>query len=1259
MPRWTIGSDLHRVTAVIAEYERTGNPGVLWHTDLSAEQRSLAGAVGDRGTGRQAAQALARLHWYRYLDLPGVDGLRERRAAVDLFRRLHRRDPGLVPEPLRDECGTTDRPGSPVLSDVLLSQQQADRVARLRQRHRAGSEKALRMLVTLYQEWLSQLARERDEAARLLRAALLTDLAEALAALAEETGDALTLDDALDTATRALKATSAGDPHRIHRLGRRGGLLEHYFDRGAGPRALELAVGEYRRAAQLGWQRHPTDPTVVARLGAALCRLHEIPELASVEILLEATGAWRDAVHAAASDEPATASALQRLNEVANRLADTVGLDPVLAIVAAADQPDLLDQLLRRAEEQAARITVDASPSALAARYESAAVLVVAVPAFHPARPQALLLLGGAERDRWEHGGELSGAGRAATWAQLALDATGPRHPLRREALNLLAGSAADAGLHGGAAQLVEVALSAARAALELTEEQPEEQPDERPHQLVVLAGTLSDAGWLTRDPESLDEALRHQREALRLTPPRHESYALRLMGLASLLVRRDALAPDDGLLAEAVEVGRRAVAALSDGDSRRVGFLYNHASSVTRHAVRRKDEAALLEAERTLREALALLPPDHPDHPRIGSTIADVWYQRYRLGGDLDVLSDAVDLAREAVEETPTDHHWWPLRAGLLARAAAELARSGGPDADRARAEAIATYAALAASPLTDAQDRIGAERQQAGLAREAADPAARLAALERAVQRMPSSVSRSLAGRRRLGAVAELGGLAAEAAAVAIAAGDTDGAVELLERGRGLLFHEALGIRGGWAELRTTSPQLAAELDRIDRELSEADAYTHVRKFIIEVERRAESGAVLDSATREWDPRPVWVARTRELAVDRDRVIARIRRLPEFADFLRPPSLPLLRERLAGMPVVVVTTHGDRGDALIIPPEPDRGVQLVRLPELRETVVRQHVLRLSAAVSDAMDPAVPFDRRAAAQEDLLGILAWLWDAVTGPVLDRIAPGSGPAPRIWWSPAGTLARLPLHAAGHHQEPGRPRTVFDRAVSSYTPTLTALAHAAADRPRPPATATAAVVGVPTAGDLPALAQVRAEVDHVARLIPGSTVLAGTAVEPVAVEDALRAHPIAHFACHGDADASIDAGLRGGLRLGGGGLLSPSMVGSYHLERAELAFLSACSTAETHPTFTDEPLHLAAAFQLAGFRGVVGTAWRTTDSARIAEAFYAGLTNGGTEPPDPAAAARVLNDTVRAVRDEFPSTPTRWAGHLHVGLNRPL
>ena len=53
--------------------------------------------------------------------------------------------------------------------------------------------------------------------------------------------------------------------------------------------------------------------------------------------------------------------------------------------------------------------------------------------------------------------------------------------------------------------------------------------------------------------------------------------------------------------------------------------------------------------------------------------------------------------------------------------------------------------------------------------------------------------------------------------------------------------------------------------------------------------------------------------------------------------------------------------------------------------------------------------------------------------------------------PRLWWCPTGPLTLLPLHAAGHHAEAvggeSPPRTVLDRVVSSYTPTLRALLEA--------------------------------------------------------------------------------------------------------------------------------------------------------------------------------------------------------------------
>ena len=76
------------------------------------------------------------------------------------------------------------------------------------------------------------------------------------------------------------------------------------------------------------------------------------------------------------------------------------------------------------------------------------------------------------------------------------------------------------------------------------------------------------------------------------------------------------------------------------------------------------------------------------------------------------------------------------------------------------------------------------------------------------------------------------------------------------------------------------------------------------------------------------------------------------------------------------------------------------------------------------------------------------------------------------------------------------------------------------------------------------------------------------------------------------------------------------------------------------------------MHLASAFQLAGYRHVVGTLWPIDDTvaARAARRFYRIM--GDTPTADGAAAA--LNQVTREIRDASPTDPSRWAPFIHSG-----
>ena len=96
---------------------------------------------------------------------------------------------------------------------------------------------------------------------------------------------------------------------------------------------------------------------------------------------------------------------------------------------------------------------------------------------------------------------------------------------------------------------------------------------------------------------------------------------------------------------------------------------------------------------------------------------------------------------------------------------------------------------------------------------------------------------------------------------------------------------------------------------------------------------------------------------------------------------------------------------------------------------------------------------------------------------------------------------------------------------------------------------------------------------------------------------------------------------------------------------------DLAFLSACQTATGSVRHLDEAIHLAAAMQFLGYRGVVATMWTIADSPApaVADVFY------GAVAGQPDAAAEALHRAAGALRREDPTNPLRWAPYLHIGI----
>jgi tetratricopeptide (TPR) repeat protein len=994
------------------------------------------------------------------------------------------------------------------------------------------------------------------------------------------------------------------------------------------------AVEHHRTAVRRMPPDHPYGFRIVSNLSRAL--------MLSVQLggdrsqLHDAVGAARDAVRLAGSDPEVLPAAW------------TAYLQTALEAAAGTDDPAILTRVIEAATQAAAepgfgipawltgsltgtalrdRHLLTGDPADLDRAVEEFRTALRLTPATEAdARFQARLGLGTALRTRFQARERPADLAEAIDVVQAAAgEAIEPG--ARADVFGLLGTCVQlDGAARGDLAQLGR-GIALAREAIALAPP----GPDGDGVRLVVQADLsvgLRMRYEETRDRADLDEAIELAR-AVAAAPSRapvpgraagaHATDRFRVGVGLQLRYRHQGREED---LDEAIEECRAAVRIAPPGDPDRAGYLSSLGLALQLRYGARHRPADLDEAVEAGHAALATTPPGSAVYSARLSNVALAHRIRAELTGDRPDLDTAVRLGRESVADPGAGAVLLANTLVNLSRALAVRAALTGASEDAAEAEQVRRrVAGLSSAPR---QTRINAAVAWAMDAAAREDWPAAADGYSAAVDLIELVVWHGLDRATREERLAALPGLAAEAAASALAAGDPERALGLLERGRSVLWSQHLHLRDDLDEVRDADPELYRQL--------------------------TELAAELEDPAGEPVPEPlggpgsrVAGERRQQLAQRWDQALAAVRARPGLAGVLRPdPARELLDVAAAG-PVVVLNVSRYRCDALLVT---GTGIAVLPLPGLTvETVAARAAAHLSALEDIGAEDDLAADQ---AEQLLDSGLAWLAGQVVDPVLDELnrlgalpsAPGA--APRVWWCPTGLLTLLPLHAAA-----------LDRVTSSYTATLRSLRAA---RTAVPAgdDAKLLVVAVPEPAErsgLPAVPGAVAEADRLAARFPARAVLRiGESATQERVLADLPGHPYAHFACHGGQDRQDPS--RAALQLYDGPLPVLALAGLRLT--GELAFLSACESAAGGVTLADEAIHLAGAVQVAGYRQVVATLWPITDelAPELADAVYAGLQAG--DRIEAARTAGALHEAVRALRARLPDRPSLWASYAHFG-----
>ncbi|CAE6337478.1 unnamed protein product [Rhizoctonia solani] len=1045
------------------------------------------------------------------------------------------------------------------------------------------------------------------------------------------------LDKSIAYRSRALALTPDDHPHLLSRLAQLGASHSYRYRRLGKLDDLEKAC-EYRaHAVKLTPDGDPNLSQRLAELGTSSTdRYQRLGEFGDLEKALEYRSRALELTPNGHPDRPERFAHIgvsyghryQRLNEISD-LEKSIEYRTRALELTPDGHPELPRRLANLAVPYGDRYHRFDQVDDLEKMTEYFSRALKLTPKGHPDLRRWLAGLGASYTTRYQRLDVLGDVDSAIEYQSQALELTPVGHPELPYLLSDIGVSYTYRYRRMGGIEDLKKAIEHRIGALKIT---PNGHPDQ-PRLLAFLGESYTDRYRRLGDLDDLERSIEHKSQALHLTPGDHPSLPDRLADLGvsySDRYRRLAKLKD---LEKSIEYISRALELTPDGHPNL--SLRNNSLGVSyEHRYRLMGEPDDLEKSIKLRShALTLAPDGHPDLPYWLTGLGSSYFDRYLRMGALNDLKMAMDYGSRALFLTPDGHPDLSLRHFSWALSCFyQYQHTGDPTHLNNSLDSFRKASQLLTGPPRDVFDFAF---RWAKLASEH-DSLSCIEAFRVTVELLPHFIWLGSTTSQRYQDLTLAENVAVRAASAAILSSEYRLALEWLEHARCIVWNQSLMLRSPVHNLKLSHPELGTRLQTVAKQLHDAGSEPVSS-------HRVSSGSIAPEERHD-------------LANEYSNLLAEVRQLPGFEDFLRPTKVDNLMHAARHGPVVVIVCHEGLCNALLILPEQEH-ISHLHLPNFTEEKAQRARSEIESSLrrKGLQERGVKVLPLQEPSEDIPSVLATIWDGIIKPILDHLGylndDPNKDLPHITWCPTGAISFLLLHAAGDYEQP-RSR-VFDYVISSYTPTLTALlASVPSMLSRESRVLAIGQEATPGHTYLPGttkeLACVKAHVENIAEYAQLIEDEATTAV----VLDAMEEHDWVHLACH--AHQNVVNPTKSGFYLHDG-TLDLTAINQRSFKNKGLAFLSACQTATGDEKLPDEAIHLASGMLMAGYPSVIGTLWSVIDDDApfITDKVYAELMKDGKVGS--GEAGRALHYAVAALREKVGEQEFgRWVPYIHIG-----